>query len=1226
MSILQWNIRGLKPNYAELTQVMSNLVPQVVCLQETKLPEKPEINITGYAPYHQTYTDGIIASGGNTILINKKTIHREIKLKTKLQAKAIRATLHKPTTICSVYIPPNHHLTLKELIELRDQLPKPFIILGDFNAHSPLWGNEPTDQKGKVIEDFLTKTNTSIMNTNNAPTFQNPHNLNTTSIDLTFCSPDIHPNFQWSALEDTHGSDHYPITLTPETPTNTTNPQHYNFKKANWTDLIQECKETLNEERDINIEEFTTELNTITDKHIPKTTLKQRKNKVWFNEDCAKAVNKKRNTLTKFIRSGDPNDLTNFKIARAQCRQTIRQAKRNSFKKYVGKINNRTPMKKIWKMIKKLKGTHKETIQHTVNSDGTTAETERDVANSIATCLSKNSSSKNYNNTFQKIKTQAEKKHLNFTSDNTENYNSKFTLEDLKTNISELNDTAPGPDKIHNKILQQLPDETLKLLTKILNNTWDAQDFPNNWRQATIIPIPKPGKDLTNPTNYRPIALTSCLCKLMEKLVNKRLMWYLETTKSLSNLQCGFRKTRSTTDHLVRLETFIREAFIRKEHITAVFFDLEKAFDTTWKYGILKDLHELGLRGNLPIFIENFIKHRSFQIKVGSELSDPMTQEEGVPQGSILSPILFEIKINSITKTLQRNIDSSLYVDDFLICYKTKGKIDTAERQIQLQLNKLETWANENGFKFSPSKTVAVHFCQKRSCIRNPELKIYNETIPVKNEARFLGVIFDKKLSFLPHIKTLKTRCQTALNALKVFSNPEWGGDSDILLQLYRSMVRSKLDYACQIYGSARKSYIKMLNPIQNQGLRLALGAFRTSPEESLHVEANEPPLELRRKKLSLQYALKLSSTPENPAYNQVFNPKQDIINITTKNENIIKPFSLRIREDLKELNITEKDTENFFFPKIPPWTIKNATVNLEMTEFNKTTTNPNTFKKEYQKLVAKYPNYEKIFTDGSKTETAVGSAATLPRKDETKQQKIHPEASIYSAEATALELALEIVKKSSKKSFLILSDSLSCLTTIKQSNTTDTRILQIRQKVSEQIDQGKTITFAWLPSHVGIDGNENADKLAKEALKLQCKKTQKIHHMDLRQKVQKHISSLWEKKWNEQTLNKLHKIKPKLGPRKPLLLPRKDSVIFTRLKIGHTSLTHKFLLQGEDKPECISCNTDFTIKHILTECVEFQEERNKQYRCTDLKTIFDVVEPKKILKFIKEIGLYEKL
>ena len=103
-------------------------------------------------------------------------------------------------------------------------------------------------------------------------------------------------------------------------------------------------------------------------------------------------------------------------------------------------------------------------------------------------------------------------------------------------------------------------------------------------------------------------------------------------------------------------------------------------------------------RGNIPKFIENFLKNRSFQVKVGSTLSDPYVQEEGVPQGSILSPLLFEIKINSITKTLKSDINSSLYVDDFLICYKSRGKIDSIERQLQQQLKILEEWANQNGF------------------------------------------------------------------------------------------------------------------------------------------------------------------------------------------------------------------------------------------------------------------------------------------------------------------------------------------------------------------------------------------------------------------------------------------------------------------------------------------------------------------------------------------------
>ena len=121
--------------------------------------------------------------------------------------------------------------------------------------------------------------------------------------------------------------------------------------------------------------------------------------------------------------------------------------------------------------------------------------------------------------------------------------------------------------------------------------------------QPTIIPIPKPGKDNTNSNNYRPIALTSCICRTLERMINERLVWYLETNNIITEFQSGFRHQRSTNDHLVRLETFIREAFIKKEHLVAVFFDLEKAYDTTWKYGIIIDLHEIGLKGRLPIFV-----------------------------------------------------------------------------------------------------------------------------------------------------------------------------------------------------------------------------------------------------------------------------------------------------------------------------------------------------------------------------------------------------------------------------------------------------------------------------------------------------------------------------------------------------------------------------------------------------------------------------------------------
>ena len=152
-------------------------------------------------------------------------------------------------------------------------------------------------------------------------------------------------------------------------------------------------------------------------------------------------------------------------------------------------------------------------------------------------------------------------------------------------------------------MLKHLPDISLETLLNIFNYIWTTGKFPDDWQYATIIPIPKPGKDPAEPNNYSPIALTSCLCKTLCKMINKRLTWFLESNNHISRFQSGFRSDRSTTDNLVRLETFIRDAFIKKEHVVTVFFDLEKAYDTTWRFGILKDIHKLGLRGRLPTFI-----------------------------------------------------------------------------------------------------------------------------------------------------------------------------------------------------------------------------------------------------------------------------------------------------------------------------------------------------------------------------------------------------------------------------------------------------------------------------------------------------------------------------------------------------------------------------------------------------------------------------------------------
>ena len=154
----------------------------------------------------------------------------------------------------------------------------------------------------------------------------------------------------------------------------------------------------------------------------------------------------------------------------------------------------------------------------------------------------------------------------------------------MRKAVKRCHDTAVGSDDIHYQFLKHLPFRSLETLLRIFNQILHTGILPDSWKEATIVPIPKPGKYSTNPANYCPIALTSCICKTMERMVNDALFDFLEKNKLIATVQNGFRKQRGTLDYLVRFETFIREAFSKKEHFVSVSIYLESAYDPTWKY------------------------------------------------------------------------------------------------------------------------------------------------------------------------------------------------------------------------------------------------------------------------------------------------------------------------------------------------------------------------------------------------------------------------------------------------------------------------------------------------------------------------------------------------------------------------------------------------------------------------------------------------------------------
>src|SRR5215469_16029304 len=226
---------------------------------------------------------------------------------------------------------------------------------------------------------------------------------------------------------------------------------------------------------------------------------------------------------------------------------------------------------------------------------------------------------------------------------------------------------------------------------------------------------------------------------------------------------------------------------------------------------------------------------------------------------------------------VSEGISCSLYVDDFSI-YVSGARLADVERQLQKVIDRIVKWADSHGFKFSASKTKAVLFHNKRKMVGVPSLNLYGELIPSTDNVRFLGLVFDRRLTWANHIRGLKESCKKPLEILKKLSRVTFGADRAILHRVSTSMVQSKLDYGCHIYRSASDSLLHELESVRNKALRLEIGTFYTSNADSLHAESNVIPLHFHREFVAAKSLLHIPLSPGSPLmslYNQALIPDE---------------------------------------------------------------------------------------------------------------------------------------------------------------------------------------------------------------------------------------------------------------------------------------------------------------------------------------------------------------
>ena len=490
---MQWNCKGLRTRTEDLKMLLNEHNPGVISLQETKLGNNlynPGLN---YDMYRKNPRDNDHPHGGVAIIISKALQHTNIALNTDLQAVAIRVCFEREITICSLYLPPRSSFTLNDVQALVNQLPPPFLVLGDFNSHSPLWGGNVLDNEGRIIDDLIQNNAITLLN-DGSMTYHNIYNNSFSAIDLSLSSSNIHLDFNWSVDSHLHGSDHFPIHLKYARNVPSDSPIKWKENEADWAkfqhgiNLTQEF-----ESFDSHLEAYDYWASSIlnsAESSIPKTKGKPRRPAVpWWDSTCGKLRRITRKCYTRFKTSPSATTKTIYQRAVAKQRKYIRKAKRESWLCYINGINSKTPQRLVWQKVRKLSGKFVPSPTPSLKIDNVLISKPDDVAEKFGKHFSDISSSRNYSPHFNNIRNSSVS--ITFESDNTEPYNVEFTLRELREALSSSDSTAPGGDNITYGMLKNLPDHAKSYLLKILNKVWETGIMPPSWKIAIVIPVKK---------------------------------------------------------------------------------------------------------------------------------------------------------------------------------------------------------------------------------------------------------------------------------------------------------------------------------------------------------------------------------------------------------------------------------------------------------------------------------------------------------------------------------------------------------------------------------------------------------------------------------------------------------------------------------------------------------------------------------------------------------------
>lgn len=833
--VLYQNVRGLRTKVNEFAANLINSSAQIVCLTETWLSDafnSSEFLHMNFVSHRRdrNYIGTKTTRGGGCWLLHRPNIKSSRLFEFELNVNFLEdlwVRIYQPNFsiyVCVVYITPMEHN--KQLYErffdkLRENISKlestdRLIILGDFNLSEIQWHLNsdnfltPTNIKSDQSIDLINSMQFGGLNQFNHVLNHRQEILDLVLSNDTPSSLNIQRGFPLVNEDNYHPT--ISINLSTQIKLMKTDDSHkkLNFRKANYTQINEDLKlidwsflHSL--PLDIAVTQFYNTINPIIEKNVPKRG-KKGKYPFWYSSELKSILKSKEVARRKYIKSGKDSHYANYSSIRAQSKLIIDEC----YQQYLTGLQNniKDNIKLFWSYTKKRKQSN--TYPSVLKYENNCSDDPKAISEMFSNFFMSTYKSQNPN--IDSIDTS------NTTSNDLSENPSVISVEEVSNMLSKIDiNKNGGPDRIPNIFLRYCASQLALPLSIIFNKSLSSGVFPTTFKEAFVTPVFKSG-DSSLITNYRPISMLNSIALIFEKIVHKQLLILLKD--KISQCQHGFCKNKSTGTNLTHYINYISRALDSGLEVHAIYTDFSKAFDTVNHKILIKKLYAMGIRGRLLEWIKSYLKNRKMSVTFNGSKSDPFSPPSGVPQGSVLGPLLFNIFINDLPSKLKCN--SLFFADDLKMFTKITQPIDC--NNLQSDINTLNNWCNENGLLLNINKCKYIPFSNRIVQLQT-SYHINGITLEQVSSIRDLGVIFDSKLRFDLHIEEIIKKSYRMLGfimrATSKFNNIK------CINMLYNALVRSNLEYNSFIWSPHYESQSHQIERIQKNYTRQLAFKFR---------------------------------------------------------------------------------------------------------------------------------------------------------------------------------------------------------------------------------------------------------------------------------------------------------------------------------------------------------------------------------------------------------------